>query len=166
VRHPTVSLPSFASLPRFVALPLVVALAVAPSACGGGKSRADFVRDTSRICRETNDRFARVKVERPSEAHARAALSEIVGIGAEALRELRRVKPPRSAQADVDSWLGLLEQALDEVDYARALLRGGDVTRAVSAIARADVLATRAERIAGDIGIGRACRVPKLLPGA
>ena len=166
MRRPAASLLPFASPLRFVALPLVVALAVALSACGGGKSHADFVRDTSRICRETNRRFARVEVERPSEAHARAALSEIVGIGAEALRELRRVKPPKSAQADVDAWLGVLEQALDEVDYARTLLHGGDVTRAVSAIARADVLAGRAERLAADIGIGRACRVPRLLPGA
>ena len=149
-----------------VALLLPVAFTVGLSACGGGRSHADFVRDTSRICRETNDRFGRVEVERPNDAHAHAALSEIVGIGAEALRELRRVKPPKSAQADVDSWLGVLEQALDEVDYARTLLRGGDVTRAVSAIARADVLSGRAERLATRVGLGRACRVPKLLPGA
>lgn len=151
---------------RSAAALLLVAFTVGLTACSGGRSRADFVRDSSRICRETNDRFARVEVERPSEAHAQAALSEIVGIGAEALRELRRVKPPKSAQADVDSWLGVLEQALDEVDYARTLLGGGDVTRAVSAIARADVLAGRAERLAARVGIGRACHVPKLLPGA
>jgi len=150
-----------------VALFLAFAVAVSLPACGGGvRSHADFVRDTSRICKETNDRFARVDVERPNQARAQAALTEIVSIGAEALRELHRVKPPKRAQADVDSWLGLLEQALDEVDYARTLLQGGDVTRAVSAIARADVLAARAERLAAIIGIGHACRVPKLLPGA
>jgi hypothetical protein len=151
---------------RTAAALLAVACAIALSGCGGGTSHADFVRDTNRICRETNDRFARVEVERPSAAHAQAALSEIVGIGAEALRELRRVKPPKSARADVDAWLGVLEQALDEVDYARTLLHGGDVTRAVSAIARADVLAGRAERLAATVGVDRACRVPKLLPGA
>lgn len=148
------------------ALLLPVALTVALSGCGGGRSHADFRRDTSRICRETNDRFARVQVERPNAARAQATLSEIVGIGAEALRELRRIKPPKRARADVDSWLGVLEQALDEVDYARTLLHDGDVTRAVSALARADVLAGRAEHLAARVGIGRACRVPKLLPEA
>jgi hypothetical protein len=146
-------------------LALLVVVAVA-AACGGGpRNRADFVHDASRICRKANALFARVDVEPPTERRAQRALTEVVEIGGEALGDLRRVKPPKAAQSSVDAWLGLLEQALDEVKYATALLQAHDVTRAVSAIARADVLTARATRVATDVGIGHACRVPKLLPG-
>jgi hypothetical protein len=147
-------------------LTLVAALVVTLAGCGGGRrSHTGFVHDAEEICHEANGRFARVEIVRPSAAGAEAALEKIVEIGAVAIHDLRRVKPPKGDEADVSEWLGALEQALDELDYARTLLRDAEIVRAVGAIARADVLTRRAEVLARRVGVARVCAVPQLLPG-
>jgi DUF1009 family protein len=124
------------------------------------------VGDAGRICAEANHRFAQVEILQPSAERAEVALTEVVEIGAAALRDLRRVKPPKGDEADVSAWLATLEQALDEVDYARALLRAGDVVLAIAAVERADLLTARARTLARSFGVERVCRVPELIPGA
>ena len=151
---------------RVTSLTLVAALVVTLAGCGGGRrSHADFVHDAEDICHEANARFARVEIVRPSAAGAEAALEKIVEIGAVAIHDLRRVKPPKGDEAHVSAWLGALEQALDELDYARTLLRDAEIVRAVGAVARADVLTRRAEVLARRVGVARVCAVPQLLPG-
>lgn len=122
--------------------------------------------EAGRICAQANRRFAQVELVEPSADRAEVALTEVVEIGAAALRDLRRVKPTKGDEADVSAWLGTLEQALDEVDYARALLRAGDVVLAIAAIERADVLTARARALARSFGVERACRVPELITGS
>ncbi|HEY8215596.1 MAG TPA: hypothetical protein VIH82_00580 [Acidimicrobiia bacterium] len=151
---------------RAVTVVLVTATLVALAGCGGGRrSHGDFVRDAGDICREANRRFDRVTIVRPSAAHAEAALAEIVEIGAVAVHDLRRVKPPKGDETDVSAWLGAFEQALDELDYARSLLHDDEIVRALGAIARADVLTRRARVLGRRIGVARVCVVPQLLPG-
>jgi hypothetical protein len=144
----------------------VVVLALVASACGGGgrRSHGEFVHAAGRICREANDRFAEVDIVRPTADRAAAALTEVLEVGAAAMRDLRRVKPPKGDEREVAAWLGALEQALDEVQYARLLVRRHHVVRAVAAIARADVLTHRAEHLAARVGVDRVCEVPRLLP--
>jgi hypothetical protein len=151
---------------RVVACALVLVVASAAGACGGGgrRSHADFLRAAGRICHQANERFERVDIVRPTAARADAALTEILEVGAAAIRDLRKVKPPKGDEREVATWLGTLEQALDEIEYARALVRDGRVARAVAAIGRADVLTVRARALAVALGVDRVCRVPRLLP--
>jgi hypothetical protein len=133
--------------------------------CGGGRTHRTYLHEAADVCREANARFAGIEVVSPSAAQADAALGDIIEIGALALQDLRRVKPPKADQAEVNAWLGALEQALDEVSYARALLRDDEVLLALGAIERADVLTRRARVLARALGLDRVCAVPELLPG-
>jgi hypothetical protein len=150
---------------RVAALAVVGVTLLGLAACDGGRpSHTDFVHEAGQICHDANRRFARVRIVRPSAAHAQAALADIVAIGAVAIRDLRRVKPPKGDEARVSVWLDAFEQALDEVDYARSLLRDEEIVRAVGAIARADVLTRRAQELGRDLGVAGVCDVPRLLP--
>lgn len=146
---------------RAVAATVVLTLV----ACGGGRSHRGFVVEAADICREANARFARIRIVPPTAERADAALGDIIEIGALALQDLRRVKPPKDDQAEASEWLGALEQALDEVAYARTLLRDGEFLLAVGAIERADVLTRRSRVLARALGLDRVCAVPELLPG-
>lgn len=151
---------------RLTTVTLTGLLLVSVAGCGGGApSRSRFARDAGRICREANERFARVDVVGPDAAGADAALGDIVEIGGLAIRDLRRVKPPNRDQSGVEAWLGALEQALDEVTYARMLVLDDEIVGALAAIARADILTRRARELARAVGVARVCAVPELLPG-
>jgi hypothetical protein len=144
---------------------LVATVVLTLVACGGGRTHRGFVDEAADICRQANTRFAGIEIVRPSAAEADAALGDIIEIGALALQDLRRVKPPKGDQAAVNAWLGALEQALDEVAYARTLLRDDETLLAFGAIQRADVLTRRARVLARALGLERVCEVPQLLPG-
>jgi hypothetical protein len=150
---------------RVAGVTLVAMIIVAGAACGGGPTtHTDFVRDAGHICRDANRRFARVDIVNPSAVGAEAALADIGEIGGVAIGDLRNVKPPKGDAAEVSAWLGALEQALDEVEYARELLRDDEIVRALAAIDRADVLTRRARHLGRAIGVARVCDVPELLP--
>ena len=150
---------------RVVAVVVAGALVVGLAGCGGSpESRTAFVHDSERICRRANVRFARVHVVSPTAREAEHALGIIVGIGRAAVDDLRKLKPPKTSSEQAGAWLGLLEQALDEVVYAQTLLHGDEIVRAAAALARADVLTRRARALGRDLGVARACEVPRLLP--
>jgi hypothetical protein len=148
------------------ALAAVVALGFAGCG-GGGRSTHDvFVDDATTICRKANGAFADLEIVDPTAADAAAALEQVSAIGIAALTELRDLKPPEQDQTDVGSWLGTLEQALDEVGYIRELLTDDRVGEALQAAVRADLLTRRAQTLARGVGLDRACRVPRLIPQA
>jgi len=151
---------------RVVAMTLVVALLVGCAGCDGGgpASHADFVGDSARICRTANTRFARIRIAPVTATGADATLARIVAVGTAALSDLRRVEVPKTEERAVDAWLGALEQTLDEIAYARSLLHGDEIVRAVGALARAEVLTRRARVLGRDLGVARACAVPRVLP--
>ena len=139
---------------------LVATVALTLVACGGGGSHRGYVHEAADICRRANARFASIEIVRPTGAQADAALGDIIEIGALALQDLRRIKPPKDDQAARrTSWLGALEQALDEVAlHPRTLLRDGEVLQALDAIERADVLTRRSRVLARALGLERVCR--------
>jgi hypothetical protein len=151
---------------RVAAVALVGVMLSGLAGCGGGTlSRAGFEHDSERICRDANARFARIRVASPTASGAEAALASVVAIGTAALGDLRTLKPPKGSGSRVDAWLGALEQALDEVRYARSLLHDEEIVRGLAALARADVLARRARVLGHDLGVARTCDVPRLVPG-
>jgi len=146
------------------ALAVLVALGLAGCGDGGLTSHGAFVHDAARICRTANASFTEIDVVRLNAERAVAVLEQVLTIGDDALDDLRALKPPTDAQRDVEAWLGLLDQALDEVGYARDRLVDDQLTRALDAAVRADLLTRRAQTLAREVGLDRVCRVPRLLP--
>jgi hypothetical protein len=122
------------------------------------------VDEATTICRRANGAFADLEIVDSTAARAAAALEEMSAIGGSALAELRDLEPPEHDQTDVGSWLGTLEQALDEVGYIRELLLDDRAGEALEAAVRADVLTRRAQTLARGVGLDRSCRVPRLIP--
>lgn len=153
---------------RAVVAAFAALVAIGLVGCGGGgrASHGDFVDDAARICRTANQRFSDIEVVDPTAAGAAKAFESVIETGAQALGELRDLKPPTDDQAAVGAWLGTLEQALDEVGYIRELLADGRVGLALEAAVRADLLTKRAQTLARRVGLDRACRVPRLIPAA
>jgi hypothetical protein len=145
---------------------LAALVAIGAVGCGGGRSSHDaFVDDAARICRAANADFSEIETMRPTAERAIVALESVMAIGADALADLSDLKPPTADQVDVNAWLGTLEQALDEVAYIHGLLAQDRVGEALEAAARADMLTKRAQTLARQVGLDRACRVPRILPG-
>ncbi len=139
--------------------------AIGGAGCGGGRStHSGFVEDAAGICRAANRQFEELEIVRPTAAGAVAVLESVTAIGGEALGDLRELKPPTKSQEEVGAWLGLLEQALDEVQYTRDLLADDRVGQALEAALRADQLTRRARTVARRVGLDRVCRVPRLVP--
>lgn len=133
--------------------------------CGAGPStHRTFVQEAAHVCRDANRDFSDIEISRPDAGLAAAALERVVEIGSGALERLRDLKPPEKDQRGVQAWLSTLEQALDQVSYARELLTGGRIDLAIDAAQRADLLTGRARVLARRIGVDRVCRVPRLIP--
>jgi len=142
----------------------VAVVAFGAVSCGGSTTHNVFVDEAARICREANARFAELEIVDPTARRAAAVLERVSEIGSEALEDLRDLKPPERDQVDVASWLGTLEQALDEVGYIHELLGEDRFGEALDAAVRADLLTGRARTLARRVGLERVCSVPKLLP--
>jgi len=134
-------------------------IAVALVACGGGGSQLsarEYVRATSTVCERANRAIARVTTTDPTKASVR-----IVTIHRQTVNDLRDLRPPKSSEATARVWIGLVDQALDELDEMRAALRAGRDRAAGDYADKAATLAARAREVASDHGI-TPCRVPEV----
>ena len=136
-------------------------IAVVLAACGGGGARLgahEYSHESSAVCARANRAVARIATSDPARAGAR-----IVSIHRASVDELRDLRPPKSAESTAKVWIGLVDQALDELDEMRAALRAGRDRAASDYAERASLLAARAGDIARDHHI-TPCRVPELRP--
>jgi hypothetical protein len=149
------------------ALLLALAVAGALSACGGGGpplTHREFARDVARICRRANARVDRIDVPTISTPRQAADAFERIEVTERAaLVELRRLVPPKGVTADVEKWLAVLDQMLDEVAVVRDALRRGDVFSALETAARAMTLDERARDLARALRV-QPCRLAVLVP--
>ena len=133
--------------------------------CGADpSSHHGFVHEAALVCRQANRELSEIEISRPDARLAAAALERVVEIGSGALERLHDLKPPDKDAQNVQAWLGTLEQALDQLSYARELLTGGRIDLAIDAAQRADRLTGRARVLARRIGVDRVCHVPRLIP--
>ena len=146
-----------------VALLALAVLAALP-ACGGGPlTRHEFAREASEICRRGNARVARIAIPSFTEPRqAVAALTHLVKVERVTLSALRGLEPPKSETADIDAWLALLDQMLDEVTLTSNALRRGDAFSALDAAARAMTLDGHGRGLARALGVGP-CRLGQLV---
>ena len=144
---------------------VLAAGALLATACGGGGRLAhhEYTRDVESICRRSNVELSRVELRRLHGPASADVLDGLVRIGRDTLDELRAAKPPKADVAEVDEWLGALDQVLDEGEYASTLVRSGHPLAAFQAAARASTLAKRAHELGRAFGVSDACRVPSLV---
>jgi len=150
------------SAPRVVA---AVALAALLAACGGGGrlDRRGFARDAGHVCRHTTNAAA-IHVPPFTETHAAIqALRRVARTERALIASLRDVKPPKSEADAVDAWLALIDQRVDELDFARDALLRGEIGIAFEAAIRADILAHRARAAAEDLDV-TPCRLAPIPP--
>ena len=134
-------------------------IAVALAACGGGGARLgvhEYTRESSAVCARANRAIARIATADPAKASVR-----IVTIHRASVDELRELRPPKSSESTAKVWIGLVDQALDELDEMHAALRAGRDRAASDYAGKAALLAERARDIARDHHI-TPCRMPVL----
>jgi hypothetical protein len=134
-----------------------IGIAVLLVGCGGGGARLDardYVRETSAVCARANRAIARVRTGNPMRESVR-----VIEIHRRTVRSLRDLRPPKASQETANLWIGLVDQALDELDEMRAALRARRFARAADYARAAAVLAARARDVAREHHI-TPCRVP------
>jgi hypothetical protein len=134
----------------------ILACVLALSACddGGGTTRVDFVRQANAVCR-TNARQIAV-LEIPGRADVGSmprAASEVVAVQRRSLDRLRDLEPPKQDREQVEKWIALVDQTLDQAELSANSQRDGDIQRAIAANANGASLDRRADAIAKRYGM-------------
>jgi hypothetical protein len=145
---------------------LALLVVVMLPACGGSAplSHREFERRATGMCTRGNARAARIVIPPFTDPRgAAAAFTRLVEVERGTVSQLRSLKPPKAEANDVDAWLALLDQMLDEVTLARDALRRADVFSALDAVARAMSLDERGRDLARALGV-RPCRLGTLVP--
>jgi len=138
---------------------LAVALAAASCSSPGRLSRQEFTEQANTICTESNTRIGSITAPDPADPELVAdAISQIVGVQRTALEELSDLRPPENLEPQVDQWLELLGQVLDDEEDVAAAVREGDPAAADAANAEAATSNAEAEAIATELDLD-ACTV-------
>lgn len=144
---------------RFGAACIAVTVAIALlAACGGGSSsrlsKPEYVRRAEAICRRLNKKAGAVPAPDQREPTSQAkAIGEIAKIQRAGVDELRRLAPPEADQATIDKWLGLVDQAIDQLQAVRAALKAGDSVTITRANDKGQALSDQADKIARGYGL-------------
>jgi len=138
------------------------------TACGGGSrlTGAEFAHEASEVCRDTTRRIAELTVPAlTSGRRATSALERVADEGRHAVDALRELDGPKRDLVRVERWIGILDQAVDELDFALEALRHGDESTAREASTRAEMLDQRGRELGRDHDIAP-CRLTSALPDA
>jgi hypothetical protein len=124
--------------------PAVAILVFAVGCSHDPVTRVEFGRAASRVCAHANGRH-RITAQRS------------------ALADLRDLEAPKAERSEVEKWLAVVDQMLDEAELAEASTDGGDSFTAAEASQRATELDGRAVTLAHRLGVRDACRLPPAL---
>ena len=101
---------------RRVAVPVLLALAALTAAgCGGGPSKEEYVADFNKICKESNEKIAKIK--RPSNVREIAPfLRESRGILEGSLKEAEDLELPDEQKDEFKSYIEENKKSLNVLD--------------------------------------------------
>lgn len=119
-------------------------------------TRVEFGREASRVCRHSNARARQISAS----TSGHDASKRRVDVQRAALADLRDLEPPRADRGDVEKWLAVVDQMLDEAERAQSALASGDPVVAASASERAAALDGRARQLGQALGVREPCRMP------
>jgi hypothetical protein len=110
-----------AARPRAASAMAIAALLL--SSCGGGSaalSKTDFLSGANDVCSQNQQQFNRAQVPPArTAAQAEKQAGALVSIAAQALNQLRGLKPPSDLQSAYDQYLSARQQALGYLENAR-----------------------------------------------
>jgi hypothetical protein len=143
---------------------LVVVLTAIACSSPGRLTRQEFIDQANTICTDSNGQIAVIAAPDPADPELVAdAVSQIVAVQRTAVQDLDDLRPPESIEPEVDEWLGLLSDVLDDEEQVAAAVRDGDPAAADAANADAAATNTEAEAIATDLGLD-SCTVAGTAP--
>ena len=136
---------------------VLVAMAVTLAAgCGGGGgarlSRTQYAAKADAICRKYN-RLSSAIANPTSLAELASAVKKLVPLLDQSVKELRKLRPPKSEQATVDRWIERIEAIRDDLAKVGDRAAKKD-SKGVQAALRAGAADNqRGNQLAGQLGM-------------
>ncbi len=140
---------------RRAAFALVTILVLAGCGGGGGGerlTRAEFASKADAICGKYNQQTK--ALENPTNLSDLAKVADkTIPILDNALKDLRKLKPPEDEQAKVDQWLQQVENLKGDLTEIRDKADDNDMQGVQAVVPKADQHNTRANELATQLGM-------------
>jgi len=140
---------------RRAAFALVTILVLAGCGGGGGGerlTRAEFASKADAICGKYNQQTK--ALENPTNLSDLAKVADkTIPILDNALKDLRKLKPPEDEQAKVDQWLQQVENLKGDLTEIRDKAEDNDMQGVQGVVPKADQHNTQANRLATQLGM-------------
>jgi hypothetical protein len=135
----------------------VLVLLTLVTACSGGSSgptKAEFVRKANAVCRDGAAKIARLKIPaRADVTNMPAAAADVVAVQRRSLARLRALAVPKRDKAQVEKWIAIVDQTIDQAQVSAQSQRDGDIARALAANLNGAALDRRADDLARRYGL-------------
>jgi hypothetical protein len=127
------------------------------AACGGGGdgkrlTKAEYASKADAICGKYNQRVKALGT--PSNLKELAAVADkTVPILGNAVRDIRKLKPPQNEQETVDQWLDGLKKLEDDLTEIRDKAKDNDMQAVQDVVPKAEQHNTRSNELATELGM-------------
>jgi hypothetical protein len=139
---------------RAFLLLLAVALVAGCGGGGGGKrlTRAEYASQADDICKKYNDQTK--ALQNPSNLRDLAKVADqTLPILDNALKDLRKLKPPEDEQAKADAWLEQVENLKGDLTEIRDKAKANDMQGVQAVVPKADEHNNRSNELATELGM-------------
>ncbi len=133
-----------------------VAVVALLAACGGGggMTKADYVQQANRVCHDAAASVAALKLPDTNDVTTiPKAAKAVVAAQRKALDRLRAIQPPKANRPEINTWIALIDQTIDQAEVSAQSQEDGDIQRANTANANGAALDARADQIAKAFGL-------------
>ena len=134
----------------------VVVVVALLAACGGssGMTKADYVKQANRVCHDAATAVAALKLSDTSDVTTiPKAAKKIVVAERAALKRLKAIRPPKEDRPEINKWVALIDQTIDQAELSAEFQQDGVIQRAVTANDNGAALDARADQIAKAFGL-------------
>jgi len=124
------------------------------SSSGGDRlTRSDYAAKADAICKKYNEKTKQIGNQSKSLADVAKAFDQALPLLANALSEIRTLKPPKSEQHTVDEWLAQSEVLKHDLKEMRDKAKAKDLKGVQEAFARASANDKQGNRLAAKLGM-------------
>lgn len=139
-------------MPRAFLLALLTILLL--TGCGGGKrlTKVEFAAQADAICGKYNQQVT--ALGSPSNLKELASVADkTIPILGNAIRDIRKLKPPKNEQDTVDQWFDEVEKLQDDLTEIRDRARDNDMQGVQAVVPKAQQHNTRSNALATQLGM-------------
>jgi hypothetical protein len=126
------------------------------AACGGssGMTKADYVKQANRVCHDAATSVAALKLPDTNDVTTiPVAAKKVVAAQRKALERLQAIKPPKKDRPEINKWIALIDQTIDQAEVSAQSQEDGDIQRAITANVNGAALDARADELARKFGL-------------